>query len=64
MAQSPQDNIPTGDVEDYKYLVSKQYIDPEYSCKFETTRIVVERGLIVSYYRVPINQAGWHEEFN
>ena len=57
LAQSPQDNIPTGDVEDYKYLVGKQYIDPDYGCKFETTRVVVERGLIVSY-RVPVKLDG------
>jgi hypothetical protein len=27
LAQSPQDSIPTGDVANYKYLVSKHYID-------------------------------------
>jgi hypothetical protein len=30
LAQSPQDNIPTSDVADYKYLVGKQYIYPDY----------------------------------
>ncbi len=49
LAQSPQDNIPTSDVADYKYLVGKQYIYPDYGWKFETTRVVVKRGLIVSY---------------
>jgi len=57
LTQPSEVNIPTGDVADFKYLVGLRYVDPDFGCTFETTRVVVEKGLIVAY-RVPVKRDG------
>jgi hypothetical protein len=47
----------TGDVADFQCLVDIQYLDPDDGFKYQTTRVVVERGLIVAY-RTPVKADG------
>ncbi len=49
LADPPVTDIEEGNVADFKYLVGKRYIDDENGFKYETTRVVVEKGFIVSH---------------
>jgi len=57
LAKPPEVKIPEGDIKDFQYLVGIQYVDPDYGHKFETTRVVVQHGLIVTY-RAPVKANG------
>jgi hypothetical protein len=42
-----------GDVAAFQYLVDIQYLDPNDEFKYQTTRVIVEHGFIVTY-RTPV----------
>ncbi len=42
------------DVADFQYLVGQRYIDDENGFSCETTRVVLEHGLILFYRRVAV----------
>ena len=57
LATQVQVGVPTGTLADYQYLVGTPYVDPEHGVTYVTTRVVVEKGLIVAY-RVPLQSDG------